>query len=157
MNQCGASPGLVFVASLRFVLSGEWVAPTCKVLGWNQCLVFRCSDGFVSVCVHLFSYRQTHSRSPFPWNSILTMQSTSSIPWTFVHWKRLASMEEPTLVEMTEDPPSLPVARLDFFFSHLWHAEVPGPRIEPVPSQWQRLILSPLSYQGTPRAPSQVK
>nr|AAF71136.1 PRO2893 [Homo sapiens] len=36
-----------------------------------------------------------HSRSPFHWNSTLTMRNTSSIQWTFVHWKRLASVKEP--------------------------------------------------------------
>lgn len=50
------------------------------------------SDGFLPVHVS-FSYRQMHSRSPFHWSSILTMQNTYSTPWTFVHWKRLASIQ----------------------------------------------------------------
>uniref|UniRef100_A0A8D2GYK0 Uncharacterized protein n=1 Tax=Urocitellus parryii TaxID=9999 RepID=A0A8D2GYK0_UROPR len=36
-----------------------------------------------------------HSRSPFPWNSIPTTQNILSTPWTFVHWKSLASVSEP--------------------------------------------------------------
>lgn len=66
----------------------------------------------MSVSVHLFFYRQMHSRSPFRWNSIPTMRNTSSIPWTFVHWKRLASIEKP-IVKMIRDPPSLPVPHLE--------------------------------------------
>ena len=70
--------------------------------------VFRGSDGFVFVYTRPFFYRQMHFRSLSPWSNILTMQNTSSTPWTFVHWKRWASIREPTAVEMTRDSPSLP-------------------------------------------------
>lgn len=30
------------------------------------------------------------------------------------------------------------------------YAEVPGPRIEPIPQQWQHWTINPLSHQGTP-------
>ena len=36
-----------------------------------------------------------------------------------------------------------------FFWLHLWHVEVPGPRMEPKPQLWQRQILNPLSHEGT--------
>ena len=42
-----------------------------------------------------------------------------------------------------------------YFWLYLWHAEVPGPGIEPMPQQqpklqqWPPWILNPLSYQGT--------
>ena len=43
-----------------------------------------------------------------------------------------------------------------FFWQHLWHVEVHGPGIKPVPQQqpklllWQRQILNLLGHQGTP-------
>lgn len=69
------------------------------------CVVFRAV--MVFACAHVsFSYRQMHSRSPSPWSSIPTMQNTFSTPWTFVHWKRLASITGPgwssTAVEMAK-------------------------------------------------------
>lgn len=38
-----------------------------------------------------------------------------------------------------------------FFWSHLkWHMDVPRPRIQPTPQQWQCQSLNPLSHQGAP-------
>ena len=42
------------------------------------------------------------------------------------------------------------------FFSHSWHAEIPGPGIKPGPQQWpeplqwQHWVLNPLCQKGTP-------
>ena len=42
------------------------------------------------------------------------------------------------------------------FWPYLWHEEVPGPGIEPMPQQlpellqWQCGLLNPLSYKRTP-------
>ena len=38
-----------------------------------------------------------------------------------------------------------------WFWPCLWHAEVPGPGVEPVPQQWPWQVLYPLSHQGTPK------
>ena len=37
-----------------------------------------------------------------------------------------------------------------FFWPHLWHADIPRPRIKPVPQQWQHQILNLLCHQGIP-------
>ena len=37
-----------------------------------------------------------------------------------------------------------------FFWSPSQHVGIAGPGIEPMPQQWQRWILNPLSHQGTP-------
>lgn len=37
------------------------------------------------------------------------------------------------------------------FWPCLWHAEVPGPGMEPEPQQWKHQVLNLLSHLGTPK------
>ena len=34
------------------------------------------------------------------------------------------------------------------FWLYPWHGEVPGPRMEPMPQEWQGLVFNPLSHRG---------